>query len=77
MAKANLEKLNELHGVIAKYYIEAVDSGEELSSGTLAAINAFLKNNDITVDVVEDSPTQNFSSKLKLLIMDEPQEKEA
>ena len=69
--KANLSKLNELHGVIAKYYVEAVASGEELSSGTLAAINSFLKNNDITVDVIEDSPTQNLTNKLQLLIMND------
>ena len=74
MAKANLDTLHELHGVIAKYYIEAVKSDEELSSGTLAAINAFLKNNDITVDVIEDSPSQNLTSKLKLLIMDKEEE---
>lgn len=71
--KANLDRLNDLHRVIAEYYIEAVvgglgEDGEELSSGTLAAVNAFLKNNDITVDVVEDSPAQNLSSKLQLLI---------
>ena len=70
MAKANLDKLNELHGVIAKYYVDAVNSDEELSSGTLAAINAFLKNNDITVDIVEDSPAQSLSNKLQLLIME-------
>ena len=66
--KANLDRLHDLHRVIAEYYIEAVEDGEELSSGTLAAINAFLKNNDITVDVLESSPTQDFSSKLKLLV---------
>ena len=76
MAKANLNELNNLHKVIAEYYVEAVASGEELSSGTLAAINAFLKNNDITVDVIEDSPTQSLTNKLQLLIMDE-REKEA
>ena len=70
MAKANLKQLHELHKVIAEYYVEAVGSGEELSSGTLAAINAFLKNNDITVDIIEDSPTQDLTNKLKLLIMD-------
>ena len=69
--KANLNELHKLHSVIAKYYIEAAESDEELSSGTLAAINAFLKNNNITVDVIEDSPEQNFSSKLKLLIKDQ------
>jgi len=74
MAKANLSKLNSLHGVIAGYYIEAVESGEELSSGTLAAINAFLKNNDITVDVIEDSPTKSLSNDLRLLIMEEKKE---
>jgi tryptophanase len=79
MAKANLNTLNELHGIIAKYYIEKVDGGlgedgEELSSGTLAAINAFLKNNDITVDIVEDSPTQSLSNKLQLLVMQEQEE---
>ena len=71
MAKANLSTLHELHGVIAKYYIDAVGSDEELSSGTLAAINAFLKNNDITVDIIEDSPTQNLTNRLQLLIMEE------
>ena len=72
--KANLGALHELHGVIAKYYVEAVDSGEELSSGTLAAINAFLKNNDITVDIIEDSPSQDLSNKLQLLIMNDKEE---
>jgi len=74
MAKASLSKLHDLHGAIAEYYIEAARSDEELSSGTLAAINAFLKNNDITVDVIEDSPTQSLTNKLQLLIMDREEE---
>ena len=73
--KASIDKLHELHKYIAEYYIEAATSGEELSSGTLAAINSFLKNNDITVDVIEDSPTQNLTNKLQLLIMDEVEER--
>jgi len=70
MAKANIKKLHDLHRVIANYYIEAIDSGEELGSGTVAAINSFLKNNDITVDIIEDSPEQDLSNNLRLLIMD-------
>ena len=70
MAKANKEQMYNLHRVIAEYYLEAVDSGEELSSGTLAAINAFLKNNDVTMDIVEDSPEQDLSKNLRLLIME-------
>ena len=75
--KASLGKLEELHGLIATYYIEAIESGEELSSGTLAAINAMLKNNSITVDVLEESPAEGIAGKLKLLIMNEKEEDSA
>ena len=65
MAKASIDTLNVLHGLIAQYYIDAIESGEELSSGTLAAINTMLKNNDITVDVIEN--TLSGSTHMKLL----------
>ena len=68
MPKANMNELNSLHSMIADYYKECIESGEDLSSGTLAAINTFLKNNDIKVEVVESSPGQNLSFKLKELI---------
>jgi ABC-type Zn uptake system ZnuABC Zn-binding protein ZnuA len=68
MAKANKEELYTLHKMIAEYYMEALESGEDLSSGTLAAINTFLKNNDIKMDVVEESPAQNLTFKLQQLI---------
>lgn len=68
MAKANMNELHDLHRLIAEYYQEAINSGEDLSSGTLAAINTFLKNNDIKVDVVENSPAQNLTFKLKELV---------
>jgi len=68
MAKASISKLNDLHDLITDYYSEAIGSGEELSSGTLAAINAHLKNNCITADVVEESPTQNLTFKLRELM---------
>ena len=63
--------MNELHGLhkkLADYYMDALDSGEDLSSGNLAAINAFLKNNDIKVDVVEATPGQNLTFKLRELV---------
>jgi len=72
--KANKDELYELHKAIAKYYLDAVDSGEELSSGTLAAINSFLKTNEVTMDVVEESPEQNLSNKLRLLVMNQEEE---
>ena len=72
--KANKDELYKLHQAIAKYYIEAVESGEELSSGTLAAINSFLKTNEVIMDVVEDSPEQNLSNKLRLLVMEDREE---
>ncbi len=63
-----MKELHELHKLIAGYYKEAIDSGDDLSSGTLAAINTFLKNNDIKVDVVEGSPEQNLTFRLQSLI---------
>lgn len=66
--KASLDSLYELHDLITTYYKEMIESGEELSSGTLAAINAHLKNNSITVDLVEDSPMENLTFKLKELM---------
>jgi len=68
MAKANIQELQRLHKMIAEYYAEAIESGEDLSSGTLAAINTFLKNNEIKVDVVENSPGQNLTFKLRELV---------
>jgi ABC-type Zn uptake system ZnuABC Zn-binding protein ZnuA len=66
--KANMAELHSLHKLIAGYYADAINSGEDLSSGTLAAINTFLKNNDIKVDVVEQTEGQNMTFKLNELI---------
>lgn len=77
MAKANMNEMYDLHRLVAEYYMEALTSGEDLSSGTLASINAFLKNNDIKVDVAEASPTQNLSFKLRELVEASNKTKEA
>jgi len=63
--KASIGKLEGLHDLLADYFIGQLDSGEELSSGTLAAINSFLKNNDISVDIVESNPLQNLTYKVQ------------
>lgn len=68
MAKANMSQVEGLHALLTEYYAEQLSSGEELSSGTLAAINAFLKNNDVKVDVMESKPMQNITSQLQSLI---------
>ena len=70
MAKANMDLMHTLHRKQAEYLIEAIESGEELSSGTLAAINAFLKNNEIQVDIIESSPTQDLSEKFRQMILE-------
>jgi len=68
MAKANIGKMDGLHDLLADYFIEQLQSGEELSGGTVAAINAFLKNNNITSDVVESNPMQNLQVKITDII---------
>jgi hypothetical protein len=71
MAKASMKEVEELHSLITKYYCELLESGEELSSGSLAAINAFLKNNDVKIDVAQSNPLQNLSYKIQELITQE------
>ena len=69
--KASLQKLEELHGLITDYYKEMVSlglEGEELSSGTLNAINAFLKANDIKVDVIESEDMNDLTVKFRSMI---------
>lgn len=66
--KATIKKMDSIHDKLANYFIDALDSEEELSSGTLAACNAFLKNNNITVDIVESSPMQNLTYKIQDIV---------
>lgn len=68
MAKASMKQVEALHSLLANYYSELLESGEELSSGTLAAMNTFLKNNEVKVDVAESNPLQNLSFKIKELV---------
>jgi len=72
MAKASMSKLDALHDAIATYYTSLIEAGgdedERLTSGELAAINAFLKNNNITADVTESNPMQNLSLKIRDLV---------
>lgn len=72
MAKANLELMNELHRVTAEYYKDymaaAQKDDEEVSSGTLAAINTFLKNNNITVDVTESDDMLDLGEELRSMV---------
>jgi hypothetical protein len=68
MAKANKKEVEVLHSLLTKYYTDLLESGEELSSGSLAAMNAFLKNNDVKVDIVDSNPLQNLSTRIKDLI---------
>jgi len=75
MAKANLKLMNALHGVVAEYYkeymTEALKANEEVSSGMLAAVNTFLKNNSITVDAVESDTMMDLGITLRDMVANE------
>jgi len=70
MAKATMEQLDTLHDEIAAYYMKRLQANDRLAPGELNAINAFLKNNDITTTVVESSPVQNLLNNMKNLDID-------
>jgi prephenate dehydratase len=58
--KATINDLNGLHDVMAKYFANLLASGERLAPGELSAVLKFLKDNDITADLVESKPMQNL-----------------
>lgn len=66
--KASMDKLNKLHDILADYYAEQLESGEELSSGFLAAVNSFLKTNEVTADLMESEPMMDLQKKLQDLM---------
>lgn len=72
--KASVDQLNGLHDLITKYYCDQIESGEELSSGFLAAVNSFLKTNNITAEVTQSEPLQDLQKKLQQLMLDEGDE---
>ncbi|MCI4435826.1 MAG: hypothetical protein JHC33_03325, partial [Ignisphaera sp.] len=51
-----------------------LESGEVLSSGTLAAIGSFLKNNNITTDITPQSTKMNLTSRITALLNDSRQD---
>jgi len=69
MAKtASIDKMNMLHDLLATYYKELLESDEGLSSGELSALNAFLKNNDITATPLDSAATGSLASTIQSLI---------
>lgn len=60
MAKANIEVLNGLHDQMAAYFATLLQSGEKLQPGELTAILKFLKDNEITADIIESKPMNNL-----------------
>mgnify|MGYP006883066911 CR=1 FL=1 len=58
--KATVEVLNGLHDQMAQYFTQMITSGERLAPGELSAVLKFLKDNEITADVVESKPMANL-----------------
>jgi hypothetical protein len=58
--KATIDSLNGLHDQIAMYFTTMLASGERLAPGEITAILKFLKDNEITADIVESKPMANL-----------------
>ena len=58
--KADIDRLNSLHDKMALYFSELLNGGERLAPGELSAILKFLKDNEITADIVESKPMANL-----------------
>lgn len=64
MSKASIETLNHIHDLLATHYIAKLQSGE-VSPAELTAINNFLKQNDISADIVESKPMMSLVEEMK------------
>lgn len=67
MAKATLEQLNSLHGLVAEQLAKQVKEGD------LKAIEkaiSFLKNNNISATIVESQETKSLFTSIKEQIKD-------
>lgn len=73
MSKKVLTKkdLDELNYSLFEYYKDQLESGEELSSGTLNAINGMLKNNNIKVATFDDDESSNLMKKIQDIMGEE------
>jgi len=58
--KATIGALNGLHEQMATYFAQMITSGERLAPGELSAVLKFLKDNEITADIVESKPMANL-----------------
>lgn len=57
--KASMKDLEGLHGNLCTYFKDTLESGEEtISSGTISNIVKYLKDNNVSADLVEG--TQGF-----------------
>ncbi len=64
MGRVSADRLYELQDALVTYLAEELESGEDISSGTLQAIRGILKDNDITSGVSESEPLQNLVTQL-------------
>jgi hypothetical protein len=60
MAKASLESLNELHDAVAKVLKENLDDPKVLANAI-----KFLKDNDITADLMNDDSSDSLGTAIK------------
>lgn len=64
MSKTSKELLQEVHSMLAEYFLEelkmAREEGIPLMSSTLSVIVTFLKNNEITADVRDDADLEEL-----------------
>ncbi len=66
--KAKVTELEDLHKKVSNYYMDALDCGDDISSGTLNAINTFLKQNEVVVDRRESDNMSKLTTEFAKLI---------
>ena len=63
--KGSQNQLDNLHGLLTTYMTGLLQSGKELTPGELGQINAFLKNNNISHNQIQESSVTNLLEAFK------------
>ena len=61
--KASMGDMYELHNLLAKKFLKMME-GDELDVKQLSAVAKFLKDNEVTVDIIESNEMKSLSQSI-------------
>lgn len=73
--KASMGDMYELHSLLAKKFLKLMES-DDIDVKELSAVAKFLKDNEVTVDIVESNAMKSLTDSIKQIANKEEQQLE-